>query len=176
MDWKEEAEEIWDQYATAKKCCGEKCTKFGGALFTEILRKHLLPHGIPVSTRDVFVRDLNLEVDLLVHTKTAAEPDHGILYNPSDVLGVLEVKAFGAVGGKEAVQVVKRNLETIGQLTGAKCFYVCLQENQEREFDGQQVSFGDYSFFLNKTKPRRRDETGDWKRLITDLESLAQRD
>ncbi len=175
MDWKAEAEQIWDQYEGAKKCCGERCSNFAGALFAEILRGHLLAYGVPVSCRNVFIRGLNLEVDLLVQTKEAV-PDYGILYQQSDVLGVLEVKAFGAMG-KESVCVVKENLERIGQLTGAKgriqSFYVCLQENGEREFTGQDVPFGDYSLFLNMAKPTRRCDTGDWQKLVSDLRTLT---
>ena len=45
---------------------GVKCSKFTGALTIEVLRLHLKRNGIPVSRRDVFIKGVGIEVDLII--------------------------------------------------------------------------------------------------------------
>lgn len=46
--------------------------KFGGAVAIEILRATLDEKNIPTSRRDVFIRGIPLEIDLLILTNNAA--------------------------------------------------------------------------------------------------------
>jgi hypothetical protein len=58
-------------------------------LTVELIRDELKRAGLRISARDVFIKNVPVEIDLLI-PKAEAKPEHGILYNPEDVLVVFE--------------------------------------------------------------------------------------
>ena len=72
----------------------EKCSKYLGTLTTEVIRHALQENGIPTSGRDVFIRGIPIEFDLII-PRQGANCLEGILYDPEDVIAVLEIKTSG---------------------------------------------------------------------------------
>ncbi len=102
-------------------------TKLTGALAVEVVRELLLSHQLPVSRRDVFIQGIPTEFDLFV-TRPGAEPRYGLIYQPHDVLGVIEVKYTGIFGG-EAVPKLREQFNRVVSLHGhIRCYYFTLME------------------------------------------------
>src|SRR4051794_20226944 len=89
--------ELLDRITAAKKQFGTRCKKLSGAMTVEWHRLALADERIPTSARDVYVRGLPIEIDLLVPT-LGAKPEVGIVYEPEQVAVALEVKAGGIFG------------------------------------------------------------------------------
>ena len=92
-----------------KRKLAAKCSKFAGAAATEILRRALAREGIATSARDVFIRGIGLEVDLVI-TRRMIKPEMGLIYEPQDVAIALEVKKSGSYGkgGLEKLRMILR--------------------------------------------------------------------
>jgi hypothetical protein len=61
-----DGEHIMVMARETKAAFGAKCSEFAGAVAVQILRDALAEQGIPTSPRDVFVRGIPLEIDLVV--------------------------------------------------------------------------------------------------------------
>jgi hypothetical protein len=75
-----------------------KCGEFGGAATVEIVKHALKQEGIVTSARDVFVRGVPLEIDLIIPHRGAQPSVGGILYEPLEVAVALEIKKSGCYG------------------------------------------------------------------------------
>jgi hypothetical protein len=84
---------------------GRLRTKVTGAIAVQILRQHLIQNGIPISHRDVFIKGIPIEFDLIV-PKKEAESECGILNQPQDVAAVIEVK-YSGIYSKESLEAIK---------------------------------------------------------------------
>ena len=89
--------EILELVNAAKKNFGAKCSKYSGAVSVELIRHALKSHGIETSSRDVFIKNVPVEIDFLV-SKPGVLPGHGLLYQPEDVLAAFEIKNVGSFG------------------------------------------------------------------------------
>jgi hypothetical protein len=94
-------EEIVRQARNASKGFQLKCTKVSGAMAAELIKKVLADEGIPTSARDVFIRGIPLEIDLIV-PRRGQKPSLGLLYEPQQVAAALEIKKDGIVWGADA--------------------------------------------------------------------------
>ena len=179
MDAQDEAAAIWMEITeTTGGCVGRKYAKSVGVVTTPVIRQHLMAHGFSVSERDVFIRGLPLEIDLLVTTPNA-KPAHGVIYDPSDVLVALEIERSGA-SSTTAAHMKDACLSICG-LVGAvvPCAYVTLQErtghkHHPKECDEFQV----FCLFWH-TGERDRSKPNiseDWGRLLDWLGDIVQPD
>jgi hypothetical protein len=66
-------EEIVTEIRDATEQFG-KCGKFGGAATVEIVKHGLSKEGISTSARDVFIKGVPLEIDLLVPRRGRSHP------------------------------------------------------------------------------------------------------
>jgi len=92
---------ILNEINLAKNTFGVKCKKFTGSLTVEIIKDALSStissNKIEISPRDVFIRGVPLEIDFLIAKKEAIAQNN-LLYEPSDVLLVFEIKNLGSFG------------------------------------------------------------------------------
>lgn len=146
-------------------------TKLTGALATEVVREHLLLEGFQVSQRDVFIRGLPAELDLLIYS--GAKPENGLIYEPTDVRGILEIKYSGIYDR----QVIPRLRDCFAAIR-SKCptvFCACgvIHERQGFRFAATSTDLGHPVYTLHWWSGKRRNarNTGEWERLIKDLRS-----
>ncbi len=142
-----------------------KCGKFAGAATVEVMKQALKDEGIPTSGRDVFVRGLPMEIDLIVPCPGAAPLLNGLLYEPSQVACALEVKLSG-LHSKEDVPSLARKFEQAKTL-GVRCGYVTLGERQSYRDKATEENLRFPCFTLTWHTARTLTDTGDWPRLLT---------
>ena len=142
--------------------------KFGGAAAIEILRAELREEGILTSGRDVYVKGLSSEVDLLVPKKDA-EPWLELLYEPREIAIALEVKKTGtyAESGRDKIKDDFARLDKLG----VKCAYVTFEERESYRWRPTQESLGFPCFALAWHKvsdgpliPTKEEE--DWEAFV----------
>ncbi len=159
-----------------------KCTKFVGAITTEILRKELIKEGLNISNRDVFIEGLPHELDLLV-LKKGAKPIENLFYTSEQVLAVLEIKFRGAYS-KSAIEHVKETFDFVKKINKRiKCLYIMFSENTRCRHFKLEKKLGDRSFLLLRRKTSLENAmkkgeiypTGDWSRLIIFLKRLCKK-
>jgi hypothetical protein len=169
-------DELHQTIAAAKKALGPSSRKFSGTVTTELIRQALLDSGIPVSSRDVFVRGLSLEIDLLILSK-GAKPRFEVLYEPSDVLACLEVKNAGSFG-ESTIQGTKTAFARArAAIPDAQCFYVSLSERSGFRGAVTDANVAARAFTLfeysGSGKRYRLWPTGDWPKLQRVLQDLV---
>lgn len=101
--------------------------KFGGAAAIEILRAALGEEGIDTSRRDVFIRGIPLEIDLIIPTKNAT-PWLELLYEPQDVVVAIEVKKLGAYG-EQGRDKIRGDFVRLRK-AGINCAYVTFEDRE----------------------------------------------
>jgi hypothetical protein len=168
--------ELLELINAAKSDFGSKCSKYAGAVCAELLKHSLSCHGIPSSARDVFIDGIPIEVDLLI-PRNGVQPRHGLLYKPEDVRVVLEIKNSG-VFEQGAISKIKQNFDVIRRKNPAiTCIYVTIAELKGYKYavTSQALSYPAYTLFLHNSSPKNRkyEVTGDWNRLINDLQNFA---
>ena len=164
--------EILKAINQAKESFGLKCAKYCGALTTEIIRQVLKNSGVRVSARDVFIRGLPMEIDLLIY-KEGVIPENGILFEPDDVLATIEVKNAGSFGDK-TIQTLKNNSDAIRKANGRiKCCYITLSERKGYKWaisDGNSACETYTLFWYSGSGAKRNDlPTGDWNRFLNNM-------
>jgi len=164
-------EEIVRQARNASKGFQLKCKKFSGAMAAELIKKVLADEGIATSSRDVFIRGIPLEIDLIVPHR-GQEPSLGLLYEPQQVAAALEIKKMGSFG-EETLQTIRKNFNQLRELK-VSCAYVTLEERQSYRHKATQENLGGFPCFtLVWHKGRGGDgpveETQDWDRLLAFL-------
>ena len=170
-------EELRDLVDRARDTFGTKCPKFTGAITVEIIKRALENHGIRTSARDVFIKGLPIEIDLLVPRKEA-NPKDGLLYQPQDVLVVLEIKSSGSFGQK-TIDSVKRSFRRAQQLNESiYCAYVTLAERQQFNWavSEENTGFPAYTLFWHDGSRKKYTPSGDWNRLLAKVTDIVQRD
>ena len=144
--------------------------KFGGAAAIEILRVALDEEGILTSRRDVYIRGIPSEVDLII-PRLDAKPWLDLLYEPRQVAIALEVKKTGSYGQKGKDKI--RDDFTRLRKAGIGCAYVSLEDRQNYKWRPKETDpeFG-YPCF-NLAWHEKTDgplyPTDDWEKLIAFL-------
>ncbi len=166
---------MFETISSAKKDFGIKCTKFVGAITVETIKRALENHNIFTSPRDVFIKGIPIEIDLLIH-KRGVVPDNGILYKSQDVISVLEIKNLGSFG-ETTVNNIKKNFQRIKQLNNKiYCIYVTLTERKGYRWaiSEENIGFPSYTLFWHygSGKNYKIEPTGDWKKLLEDINKL----
>jgi hypothetical protein len=116
-----------------KAAFGVKCSKFTGAVSVEILKPALAEEGIRTSPRNVFVRGIPVEVDLVI-PREGQKPAVRLLYEPQQIAAALEVKNSDSFGES----TLKKVRHDFGRLREAniRCAYVTLEERRSYRWGG----------------------------------------
>ena len=167
--------ELLERIEEAKHAFGCKCSKLAGSVTVEVLRLVLRGLGITLSTRDVFIRGVPVEVDLLLPTR-AAKPQHGLVYQPTDVLAAFEVKNSGSFGD-DTLNSVRRSFQLIRAANPrVYCAYVTLAERKGYKWAATTDNLGAEVFTLfwhnGSSASRRYEPTGHWEKFVGKLKSL----
>lgn len=168
---------LHDRISKAKADFGIKCGKYAGALTVELIKRALEERGITVSARDVFIKGIPIEIDLLIPKKDAI-PEYGLLYQPEDVLAAIEIKNAGSFGDR-TIATIKKNFLTINQHHAKiRCFYVTLTERKGFKWaiSEQNIGYPAYTLFWHWGSGRNRklESTGDWEKLINDTKAIQE--
>ncbi len=160
----------------AKHGFGTKCHKYAGALTVECLRLAFKDHGIPTSHRDVFIKGVPVEIDIIV-PKATASPEYDICYEANDVLAALEVKSYGAFGKgtAERIRVCFKEIQRCNP--GIWCAYITLTERQNYKYavNCDDLGFPAFTVFWHSGSETDTHftPTGQWSQLISELKKLA---
>jgi hypothetical protein len=152
-----------------------RCTKLSGAATTDALRLGLRTHGIRTSERDVYVKGMSTEIDLIV-PRMACDTCGRTVYDAAEVLVAFEVKKRG-ISDKGGLTKIRCDFSAYSAACGgAKCMYVTLTETPwTGRATFENLGHPAYTLFFEKGSGRklRFDSTGDWERLLCDLHSLV---
>jgi hypothetical protein len=149
-----------------KKDFGPNCPKkFGGAASIEILRAALDEEGIGTSRRDVFIRGVPVELDLIVPRKDA-KPWLELLFEPQQVAIALEVKKSGSFG-EGTIDKIRADFAQLREV-GVRSAYVTLEERGSYKWKATYENLGFPCFTLawHKRTDGPLEPTEDWERLI----------
>jgi len=148
------------------------CNKFEGHLAVEILKQALADEGIGTSVRDVFIKGMPLEWDLVVPCLGASPSFNGLLYEPTQAKVAMEVKLSGLCGSKaKALSTIRGNFE-LAQAAGVQCVYVAFCDRQSGCATDQNLGFPCYNLTWSH-RPKPRQDSGDWPRLLKFLSGGA---
>jgi len=169
--------QILEDIRIAKRDFGDKCPKkYAGASTVEILRSALQKNGFLVSERDVFIRGVPFEIDLLIPS-SSAKPKNRILFEPSEVRIAFEIKNRG-VFGASGVDAIRHSFARIkGADQNIVCIYLSLTEQAGYKWAVTTETLGLEGceaftlFWQNGSKKIVADK---WEELIERLSSLTQ--
>jgi len=151
---------------------GEKRPRFyTGSLMVEVIRNHLISKGYNVSNRDVFIKGVDCQIDLLV-LKPKSRIVNPVLFNPEDVLVAFEIKKSG-VFSVDSIDVIKRNFDKISKINPKiKCVYLTLYEGRKykHRINKEKLGYDVFEIFLVVEKHESK-PTGDWNRLQNKLKN-----
>ena len=154
---------------------GRLRTKVTGAIAVQVLRQHLIQNGVSVSTRDVFIKGIPIELDLII-PRRGAEPECGILYRPQDVVAVLEVK-YSGIYSRESLESIKKNFDQIQvKHQHICCTCVVVLEREGFKYAATRASLGHpaYTLHLWAGTKERVEPTGEWEALLQHLRETCQ--
>ena len=149
----------------AKAAFGGKCSKFAGAVTVEILKAALAKESIPTSSRDVFVRGIPVEVDLLV-PRQGEKPALGLLYEPRQVAAALEIKNSGSFG-RGTLEKIRRDFGLFRE-AGVCCAYVTLEERRSYRWaaSAERLGYPCFTLAWHKVTGGPIETTEDWAALV----------
>jgi hypothetical protein len=159
-------EEIVTQAWDACEAFG-KCGKFAGAATVEIVKQALADEGLPTSVRDVFIKGLPVEWDIVVPRLSAQPLLNGLIYEPAQVACALEIKLSGLHGKEDALRI-SYNFERAKAL-GVSCTYITLGERQSYLHKACEKNLSFPIFTITWHTANSLTDTGDWGRLLTFL-------
>jgi len=167
---------ILEEVRQRKSDCGPKCSKYRGALAVELIRSALRQEGLFVSDRDVYIKGIPLEIDLLI-LKSDSSPANHILYNANDVLAILEIKNRGSFG-EVSIKQIRENFNLIRSSNdNIECLYVTISERETYRWKVTPENIGSpvYTLFWNTgTEDKLKFErTGEWDTLITVIKKMS---
>jgi hypothetical protein len=145
--------------------------KLRGALTAEAFRRCLAGENIPVSPRDVFIRGLPVELDLIVPKVGAPPPDHNVLYGAQDVAAVLEVK-FNGVFDRKANDAIRSVFTQVRNLCGdVECIYVTVTESKSYKHaivgECERFQFPAYTLFWTSGGGIYEENSGAWVQFVS---------
>ena len=161
-----------------------KCNKFVGAVAIEILKEEFVKLKLNMSNRDVFIEGVPNELDLLV-AKPGRDPEKCLVYQPDDVLAVLEIRFRGSYGrdrkGRTPAEKLKTVFDSVYKANNViQCFYVTISENSRHKYrmTEENLRHNCFELFTRDTdletalEKRILTPTGDWRKLTQTLEKL----
>lgn len=169
--------ELLELINAAKKDFGSKCSKYAGAICAELIKQSLTCQGISVSSRDVFIDRVPVEIDLLI-PRSDATPKYGLVYQPEDVRVVFEIKNSG-VFEQSSILKIKKNFDAVrSRNPSIACVYITLTELRGYKYavTSETLGYPAYTLFLHNSSQNNRkyEVTGHWDKLIADLREMAE--
>jgi len=142
-----------------------KLNKFGGAAAIQILREALGDEGIVTSQRDVFMRGVKAEVDLIV-PHAGQKPFLDLLYEPNQVVAALEVKKSG-IYREKALEKTRNDFARLKE-AGIPCAYVTFEErrNFQRRATCENLGVPCFTLAWHKKADGPLEPTQDWEGLV----------
>jgi hypothetical protein len=144
-----------------------KCGKFAGAATVEIVKQALADEGLPTSVRDVFIKGLPVEWDIVIPRPLAQPSLNGLIYEPADIACALEIKLSG-LHGKEDAPRMAHNFERAKAL-GVSCAYVTLGERKSYRHRATEENLNFPIFTITWHTSNTMTDTGDWEKLLAFL-------
>jgi len=153
---------------------GMKANKFIGALTIELVREKLIKEGFNMSNRDVFIKGIPYELNLII-LKKCEKAQKNLLYEPGQVIAVLEIK-FRGIYGESDIKNIRKVFNSIKKVNRKiKCIYLTISENTRYKYWPLQRKLGDFSFSLltRKTNLEKAIKDGklylgdEWNKLIS---------
>jgi hypothetical protein len=138
------------------------CNKFEGHLAVEILKQALAEEGVRTSSRDVFVKGLPIEWDLILPTPGAVPLFNGLLYEASQVVVGIEVKLSGVVG--KTLLITRRNF-ALAKAQGVPGCYVAFCDRKRAAATDENLGFPCFNLTWSLGGGKRED-TGAWPRFV----------
>ena len=170
-----EEDVIRNEVEEAETSFGIKSNKFSGALMIEVLKSHLEKAGFSASNRDVFIKGVKSEIDLLVIRKDAI-PQYDLIYNPNDVIAAFEVKRSGSYGEQE-VYKIKNTFDRIREKnSNIFCCYITFKErkNYKYKITSEKLRYEAYTlFFYEKEGEGLKNNEGEWDKFIEKLKTFS---
>jgi hypothetical protein len=171
----------WDILNRVEKAKAEfsttlNCAKLTGAITAQILKDAIQSQGIITSNRDIFIRGIPVEFDLII-PRLGADAELELVYEPQDILAVLEIKNAGSFGSK-TIEKVRNDFQAVRQLVSdIFCAYVTLYERKTFSYivTKENVNGNVYTLFWRGTSKRQPESTGDYTLLINDLQAEIAR-
>ena len=168
---------ILEAVQQGKNDCGPKCSKYRGALTVELIRSALKQAGFVVSDRDVYIKGIPIEIDLMI-LKSDSNPANRILYDAADVLAVLEIKSRGSFG-ESSIKEIRGNFNLIKSTNNnIACLYMTLSERKTYKWKvtPENIHSPAYTLFWNTgTEDKLKfEQTGDWTKFITDIKRMRR--
>lgn len=155
---------------SSEKALGFPSRQFSGAVCVSLLKELLSEKGIATSEKDVFIKDVPIEFDLLI-VKPNSKPLHGLLWNPEDVIAALEVKKSGTISEEGTA---KTNSD-FGRLRTyhphIKLFFVTFSEIRSKV---ATIKRSDESFTFFIRRNGKYSATGDYERFLSVISELKQ--
>ena len=169
-------QDILKKIEGAKKDFGPKCSKYIGALTVELIRDEFKREGFAVSDRDVFIKGLPIENDLMI-IKPHSKPQNRILYDNKDVLAAIEIKSRGSFS-KSTMEVIRKNFDLIKRSNKKiRCLYVALSERKTYKWKvtEENINSPAYTLFWHSGSEENMhfESTGDWTRLVNDIRDIT---
>jgi hypothetical protein len=170
-------EDLFEKMEQIKRLLGVRSKKFSGALAVEILSRAFRQRRIRVSRPNVYIRGLTNEIDLVVPGK-GSKPEFGILYQPEDVLAVLEIKTLGLFGKEESSRIASMFRAVQSIKPAIFCAYVTMSERKSYSYKATEESLGfpvyTIAWHHETVYGLRYESTGDLMRLLDRLTSISQ--
>jgi|SRR3989344_107977 len=168
-----EQELIFQEIEDFVNSMGCSCNKFKGAATVQVLRKYLSSKGFNVSDRDVYIKGVPNELDLLVLRKNVN--NSLIIYNPEDVIFVFEIKYGGTTDLGTILIKYHRIIEKNNKIN---CAYVTILEQQSwtNRFTKETIGFDYFVFYTYRSTARPKPEVnmGGWEKLLKYLKENNQ--
>ena len=167
--------ELLQRSIEAKKKFGANSTKYSGSVTVELFKQAFDVEGIRTSPRDVFIRGVPIEIDLLIPRQNVA-PLYGVLYEPKDVFVVLEVKNRGVFGENALKRIHNNFLRIVESNAEIYCAYVTLVEQEGYKWAATErnLGFPVYTLFWQSGtgKNAKYNAMGAWRELVSDIKKI----
>lgn len=169
--------EILNAVEDAERYFGPRCGKYSGAMTVQIIRRALQREGVAVSARDVFIRGIPVEVDLILPRKGTIPRDE-LVYEPQDVLLAVEIKKSGSFGAR-TIASIQKNAEIL-RITNPPIASTCLVLSERKGYRWAVTDLNAgckvYTIFWHRGDGARRIQqpTGDWDRFLADVRTLQE--
>lgn len=152
----------------AEKELGFDSKQFSGAVCVNLLREVIKENGLTTSEKDVFIKDVPIEIDLLI-VKHGSKPLYGLLWNPEDVIAAFEVKKSGLISeyGKTKTNSDFSRIKTYHP--HIHLFFITISEIRSK-LASIEKSDDSFTFFIRRNG--KYSETGDYDRLLDVLRAI----
>jgi len=148
-------------------------TKATGAVTNEVIRKLLQDEGIKVSLRNVFIEGFPTEWDLII-AKEGTEAELDCIWQPTDVLAVIEIKYSGLYDNSAVQRLNQTFLQLTSKHPHIKPYYFTVMETQNARNRITDQKIGGRSLTLHWWRSKnKKDEyiiRGDqWETLVREI-------